>query len=471
MLPGENRVAAALDLARTVVRRAERESVAAAGAGWLDDSRVVPVPQPARRPRVHPRPLAGRCLPARPRALTYPTTQTSPYPDDTGGPVAIRFTVTTRPRPTCAPTSLAVPVFAERTLGPGADGIDAALDGTLDAFMEESGFDGKPGETLLVPGAGRLTAKAALLVGLGKPDDITLDGLRRAAASIARRATKVTSVVTTLVDAAPASIGAEAAAQAVAEGVLLGAYQFLEYKSEAKPSELRQVTVVGGADVKRGVDRGYLVAHAVIWARDMVNEPAGAKSPAEFAAAARRLLSGKGVTVTVLSDAQIRAQRLGGLVGVGQGSSRPPRFVKIAYDPGAGAKGRLALVGKGVVFDSGGLSLKTAGGMETMKTDMSGAAAVVAAMSVLKALGVKTTRHRLRAPGREHAERHGHPPRRRAADPQRQDGRGAQHRRRGPAHPRRRAVARGGRPCRRDRRPRDAHGRVRRRAGREARRA
>jgi leucyl aminopeptidase len=256
--------------------------------------------------------------------------------------------------------------------------------------MKESGFDGKPGETLLVPGAGRLTAKAALLVGLGKPDDVTLDGLRRAAASIARRATKVTSVVTTLVAAAPASVSTEAAAQAVAEGVLLGAYQFLEYKSDAKPSELRQVTVVGGAEVKRGVDRGYLVAHAVIWARDMVNEPAGQKSPAEFAAAARRLLSGKGVTVTVLSDAQIRAQRLGGLVGVGQGSSRPPRFVKIAYDPGARAKGRLALVGKGVVFDSGGLSLKTAGGMETMKTDMSGGAAVVAAMSVLKALGIKT---------------------------------------------------------------------------------
>jgi leucyl aminopeptidase len=302
--------------------------------------------------------------------------------------VAIRFTVTTRAAHDVRADLVAVPVFSDRELGPGAGAIDAALDGTLDAFMKESGFEGKPGETLLVPGAGRLAAKAALLVGLGKRDDITLDGLRRAAASVARRATKVTSVVTTLVDAAPASFAREVAAQAVAEGVLLGAYQFLEYKSEAKPSELRQVTIVGGADVKRGVDRGHLVAHAVIWARDMINEPAGHKSPAEFAAAARRLLAGKGVTVTVLTDAQIRAQRLGGLVGVGQGSSRPPRFVKIAYNP-AGAKGRLALVGKGVVFDSGGLSLKTAGGMETMKTDMSGAAAVVAAMSVLKELGVK----------------------------------------------------------------------------------
>jgi leucyl aminopeptidase len=303
--------------------------------------------------------------------------------------VAIRFNVTNRPAPEVGADLLAVPVFSDRDPGPGADAVDGALDGTLASFMEESGFEGKPGETLLVPLAGRLPAKAALLVGLGKRGDQTLDGLRRAAASIARRATKVAHVATTLVDAGPESADAAATSQAVVEGILLGAYQFLEYKSEAKPSRLRQVTVVGGADVKHGVDRGNAIAHAVIWARDMVNEPSREKSPVEFAAAAKKLLTGKGVTVSVLTDAQIRTQRLGGLVGVGQGSSRPPRFVKIDYNPGGRAKGRLALVGKGVVFDSGGLSLKTAGGMETMKTDMSGAAAVVGAMSVLKDLGVQ----------------------------------------------------------------------------------
>ena len=304
--------------------------------------------------------------------------------------MAIRFNVTKRPAPDVRADLLAVPVFAERELGPGADTVDGALDGTLVSFMEESGFEGKPGETLLVPVAGRLAAKSALLVGLGKRAEVKLDGLRRAGAAIARRATKVDHVVTTLIAAAPESIDGAAAAQAVAEGVLLGAYQFLEYKSEAKPSQLRQVTVVGGADVKRGVDRGNAIAHAVIWARDMINEPSGEKSPVEFAAAAKKLLAGKGVTVTVLTDAQIKSQRLGGLVGVGQGSARPPRFVKIDFNPGGRAKGKLALVGKGVVFDSGGLSLKTAAGMETMKTDMSGAAGVVGAMSVLKDLGVKS---------------------------------------------------------------------------------
>jgi len=144
----------------------------------------------------------------------------------------------------------------------------------------------------------------------------------------------------------------------------------------------------GRAEVRRGVDRGAVVATAAIWARDHVNEPPDMQSPAQFVAAARRLLAGTGVRIEVLTENQIRAQRLGGVAGVGQGSARPPRFLKISYEPARRATGHLALVGKGVVFDSGGLSLKTAGGMEGMKTDMSGAAAVVAAMSVLRRLGV-----------------------------------------------------------------------------------
>jgi len=103
----------------------------------------------------------------------------------------------------------------------------------------------------------------------------------------------------------------------------------------------------------------------------------------------KKLATANGLKVQVLSGAQLEKARLGGVIGVGKGSERPPRFVKISYEP-AGAKTTLALVGKGVVFDSGGLSIKTAGGMETMKTDMSGAAAVIAAMSALRDLGVKT---------------------------------------------------------------------------------
>jgi leucyl aminopeptidase len=182
------------------------------------------------------------------------------------------------------------------------------------------------------------------------------------------------------------------AAQAVAEGLALGAYQYLEYKGDAKPSKLKKVVIIaaGGAPVRNAVERGATVGGAVNWARDMVNTPSKEKSPADMVAAARKLLRGKGVTVQVLDVRELRAQRMGGVLGVGQGSEQTPRFLTMTYAP-SGARGKpLAFVGKGVVFDSGGLSLKTAGGMETMKTDMSGGAAVIAAMSTLSALGVKS---------------------------------------------------------------------------------
>jgi len=278
--------------------------------------------------------------------------------------------------------------------GPGVDALDAALDGRLAAFVEEARFTGKPGETLAVPTNGRLGAKAALLVGLGPRDDVTPAGLRRAAATLARRADQATSVATTLTAAAP-DADPVAVTQAVAEGIALGAYQYLAYKSDGTPTQLRRVTLLGpgGAAVRDALARARVVTDAVAWARDMVNTPSGAKSPAEFAAAARKLLTGKGVTVTVLTEAQIRAQRMGGVIGVGQGSDRPPRFVKVVYNPPGGrARGTLALVGKGVVFDSGGISIKPSAGMEEMKTDMSGAAAALATMATLRALGV---RHRV----------------------------------------------------------------------------
>jgi leucyl aminopeptidase len=305
--------------------------------------------------------------------------------------VAITLTATSQRATTARADLLVLPYGTDGPIGTGAESVVDALDGDVAALAKTASFEGKPGQTVLVPSGGRVAADAVLLVGVGDPSAITLDGLRRAGASLARASTKIASVATTLLDAAPAGATAAAAAEALAEGVLLGAYQFLEYKSKATASALRRVVVLDGrAEVKRGLDRGNVVAHAAIWARDVVNEPAGSQSPSDFVATARRLLARSGVTVQVFGDAQLRAQRMGGVLGVGQGSERPPRFLKLAYEPRGRATGRLALVGKGVVFDSGGLSLKTAGGMETMKTDMSGAAAVVATMSALRSLDVKT---------------------------------------------------------------------------------
>ena len=300
------------------------------------------------------------------------------------------FTLTTTAVGVVAADLLAVPVFAERLLGPGADAVDAALGGGLTEFMDETDFNGKPGEALAVPTGGRLGAKAVILVGVGAREEMTLDGVRRAAATVAKRASKVTSLATTLLDAVPDPVDRAGAAQALAEGIGLGRYKFLRYKGDPKPSKLARVVVVGrgGAKVRAGLQRGARIAEAVGWARDLVNEPAGAKSPAEIAALTRKVGRSSGLKVKVLAGAQLEAERLGGVIGVGQGSQRPPCMVRIAYEP-VGARGTIAFIGKGVVFDSGGLSLKTAAGMETMKTDMSGAAAVIAAMSALRDLGVK----------------------------------------------------------------------------------
>ena len=209
------------------------------------------------------------------------------------------------------------------------------------------------------PPAGKLRAKAAVLVGIGDPDELTLDGLRRAGAAIARKADKVASVATTLATAAP-GLDAADAAQAVAEGLALGAYQFLEYQPDATATKLRKAVLVGvsGAAVKAAVARGAAIADAVMWARDIVNRPSKEKPPAEFARRGAQAAAGHRRHVEVLDVAQLKAMRLGGVLGVGQGSAQTPRFLKLTYSP-AGARGKpLAFVGKGVVFDSGGLSLE-----------------------------------------------------------------------------------------------------------------
>lgn len=285
---------------------------------------------------------------------------------------------------------LVVPAGPDGPIGV-AKTLRRELAGDLEGVARASGFEGRPGQTVVVPASGRIAAKAVLIVGVGDPAALTLDGLRRAGATLARASAKVKKVATTLLDATPKGISAEAAGQALAEGVLLGAYQYLDFKSKGAANALERVVVLApGAEVKRGIARGSAVAGAVVWARDLINVPADAKSPEEFVAAARRLLSGTGVTVRVMDERKLAEERMGGVLGVGKGSERPPRFMKITYAPTGRPRGHVAFVGKGVVFDSGGLSLKPAGGMETMKTDMSGAAAVVAAMSVLKRLDVRT---------------------------------------------------------------------------------
>ena len=277
---------------------------------------------------------------------------------------------------------LGVPVFAGRHL-PRTETNPLDL-----GYLAERGFEGKVGETCPMPNRDH----TVIAVGVGEPRQVTAEGLRRAAAALVKAAWHDSHLATTLLEAAPRGLEKGRAAQAIAEGAALASYRFTTYKSDAKPCRLETVTVVGrGPAVKRGVVRGERIAAAVALARDLVNEPAGEMTPRRLAQVAGQIAEREGLALTVLDEVEIANQRLGGLQGVARGSEEPPRLLELTYEPATPkpANGRvpmLALVGKGITFDSGGLSLKTADGMETMKTDMGGAAAVLAAMSVLPSL-------------------------------------------------------------------------------------
>ena len=294
---------------------------------------------------------------------------------------------------------LAVPVFAGTELGPGAEEAVAALGAPVAPLLEARGFTGKTGEVAALPTLGRLEATVLLLVGVGERAKVDAEVLRRAAAAVVRQGRGARKAATTLPQALPADPAG--AVQAVAEGALLAAYRFDKYK-QAKagadgskpPAELATLVLHPGPAAGRAgglagaLAAGQVRATATNLARDLSNEPANALHPADLAAAARKLLAGKGVTVKVKDEKALAAEGFGGIVGVGQGAEHPPRLIELRYAP-KGATGEVVLVGKGITFDSGGLSLKPPDSMKTMKTDMSGAAAVLATMSVLADLEVK----------------------------------------------------------------------------------
>jgi leucyl aminopeptidase len=272
-----------------------------------------------------------------------------------------------------------VPVAKGPALVGGGHGLDQAI-------LEARGFEGKVGETLTLPGEG---GRSVTAVGVGDPGELTPDRLRQVGAALVRSAWKQGSVATTVLDALPAGASADdraRAARALVAGAGLATYRFTRYKSDPDPCRLTALTLVaGGAGLAPAVERAAATVEAVCLARDLVNEPAGSLSPRDLADRASAMASERGLSVEILDEVEAANLGLGGLLGVARGSDEPCRLIKLTYDP-PGATRTVALVGKGITFDSGGLSIKSAEGMMTMKTDMGGGAAVIGAMSALPAL-------------------------------------------------------------------------------------
>ncbi|MFN8533306.1 MAG: leucyl aminopeptidase [Dehalococcoidia bacterium] len=263
-----------------------------------------------------------------------------------------------------------------------------ALPAGAAGLLEPADFSGKAGQTLLLYPRGAVAPKRLLLVGLGKRESLTADGLRQAAATAIKRARELQISAVSLGVAGGVSLEPALAGQVFAEGIELGAYRYLTYRtglSTEQTFKVEQATVLsesGNEDALRaGVARGQTIAGGVNFARDLVNTPGYAKTPAKLGEEAEALGKRLGLKVMVLDKAQLTEQGFGGILAVGQGSDNDPRFIAMEYGR-AGAGPTICLVGKGLTFDSGGLSLKPAEAMETMKSDMGGSAAVFGAMQV-----------------------------------------------------------------------------------------
>lgn len=290
---------------------------------------------------------------------------------------------------------LILPVFEGRVPGPGVEAVGRAMDANLMDVLKSHGVRGKLGETFMVPALGRIRAGSVMLVGVG-PRDAGAAAVRKASMKAARSAGKFATVASTL-----PQVGDDAAesAQAFAEGVSLGAYRFDRYKnqpmdeaSKEKPRLKRIIALADGARaaLKSGLRRGEIYGEAGNWARDMVNTPAIDATPSYLADQAKTIAKDLGLTSKVWSKSELTRGGFGGILGVGSGSVNEPRLIELSYRGGGRGYGApIAITGKGVTFDSGGLSLKPAEAMEWMKADMGGAAATLATMRAIAKLGPK----------------------------------------------------------------------------------
>src|SRR5712692_5577607 len=284
----------------------------------------------------------------------------------------------------------------EVVLSETAKAVDTVLGGLITRICADGEFKGSLGEMATVYTMGKLAARRVVVVGLGTLEALNAQALRKASAIAARHLQQTGAhQIALALSWEDAAIEAESGAQAQVEGTLLGLYSFKKYQKSDDNGNGSGITKTwlissGKANqntLEQGIRRGSVLAEAANFARDLVNEPPNVLTPTELANRASMMAKQFGMECEVLDRPQMQELGMGGLLGVAQGSAEPPKFIILRYrgTPDSIDKG-MALVGKGITFDTGGISIKPAERMHEMKGDMSGAAAVIGAMQIVGAL-------------------------------------------------------------------------------------
>jgi leucyl aminopeptidase len=290
--------------------------------------------------------------------------------------------------------AVVVNLFEGKEPGGATGAMDKALSSMISVLIGAGDVKGKQNEITVLYPCGAVLGGRVIVVGLGKAEEFTLDRARQAAGMAAKRARELgcKSIATIVFGAGAGGLVPQAAAQATVEGMLLGLYEFRVHKSiPAERGAVESITLVEAdlakaAAVEAGARTGRILAEATNLARDLVNQPSNHMTPHILADAARAVASQNGLSCQVLSLEQMAELGMGALMGVTKGSDEPPQFIVLEHKPNAGQP--VIFVGKGITFDSGGISIKPSDHMEEMKGDMAGAAAVVGAMQAVAQLGL-----------------------------------------------------------------------------------
>jgi leucyl aminopeptidase len=300
----------------------------------------------------------------------------------------MKVSVSTKPLAEVAADALVIGLHGGDGKLPASLGrLDEAAGGRLRAVIDAERFQAKPGQVTHLHAGDRLRVGRVVIVGLGPRGETTLDHVRRAAAAGVRRARDL-GARTVALDVTADRLPIREQAQAGVEGAILGLYVFDRYKREKPEKVVDALTVVLSdgrrrRDATEGARRGEVFARATWLARDLVNAPANEVHPTQLATVASEVAREGRLRLQVYDRAECERLGMGAFLGVAAGSEQPPKFIHLTYSPAGRPRRRVAIIGKGITFDAGGLDLKTADGMLHMKDDMSGAAAVLGIMRAL----------------------------------------------------------------------------------------